>query len=229
MAIVVVCPSCHARFQVSEKFAGQKGPCPKCKGVINIPKLDEEVKIHAPEEFGSGGKDAKGRPVLKPIERAETKVNPVVTAIVLCAIVLAFGVAFMMRGESQKELRESFIFLGVGAALIAPLVTLGGYTFLRNQELEPYRGGALAVRVAICSIVYTSLWGAMWAIKYFLIGSDGPLETWNYFVLAGPPAVIGALTALATLDLDFGSGFFHYALYLGTCVLLRLTADLPLL
>src|SRR5437773_10569668 len=83
MAIVVVCPTCHARFQVSEKFAGQKGPCPKCKNPINIPKLEDEVKIHAPEEFGAGGKDAKGRPVLKPIERVEAKVNPVVTVIVL--------------------------------------------------------------------------------------------------------------------------------------------------
>src|SRR6476661_3159539 len=30
MAIAVVCPSCHARFQVQDKFAGKEGPCPKC-------------------------------------------------------------------------------------------------------------------------------------------------------------------------------------------------------
>jgi predicted Zn finger-like uncharacterized protein len=225
MAIVVVCPSCHARFQVSEKFAGLKGPCPKCKNQINIPKLEDEVKIHAPEDFAAGGKDTKGRPVLKPIERVEAKVNPVVTVIVLAAIALSFGVAFMMRSQDFKD---SLVFLGVSAALVAPLVSLGGYTFLRNQELEPYTGGALAVRVLICSIVYAGLFGAMWALKHFLMG-EGPLEVWSYFVLFGPPAVIGSLTALGTLDLDFGSGFFHYALYLGTCILLRLTAGLSVM
>src|SRR5690242_13692422 len=57
--IAVVCPSCHARFQVSEKFAGKEGPCPKCKQKITVPALGEEVKIHGPEEY-EGAKDAKG-------------------------------------------------------------------------------------------------------------------------------------------------------------------------
>ena len=60
MPISVVCPSCKARFNVSEKFAGQKGPCPKCKQPIVIPAVQEEVKVHVPEQFQSGGKDSKG-------------------------------------------------------------------------------------------------------------------------------------------------------------------------
>ena len=50
MPIAVVCSSCKARFQVSEKFAGKQGPCPKCKSIITIPKVEEQVQIHAPEE-----------------------------------------------------------------------------------------------------------------------------------------------------------------------------------
>ena len=73
MAILVVCPTCKSRFQVSEKFAGKQGPCPKCKAVITIPRVEDEVKIHAPEEYAGGGsvaaKDASGRAVLKPISR----------------------------------------------------------------------------------------------------------------------------------------------------------------
>ncbi len=110
MAIVVVCPSCHARFQVSEKFAGKQGPCPKCKGLINIPALEDEVKIHAPEEFG-GSKDAKGRPVLKPIARVETKVQPVLLVGVLVAVLLAFAVAFVLR---SSDLKSSPIVLALG-------------------------------------------------------------------------------------------------------------------
>ena len=81
MPISVVCPSCKARFSVSEKFAGKKGPCPKCKTVITVPEaVAEEVKIHEPEQFASGGKDSKGRAVLKPILREETKLQPTVAA-----------------------------------------------------------------------------------------------------------------------------------------------------
>ena len=68
MPIKVICPGCTKRFTVSEKFAGQKGPCPHCKAEIKIPEVaEEEVVIHAPENFGP--KDAGGRAVLKPIER----------------------------------------------------------------------------------------------------------------------------------------------------------------
>jgi hypothetical protein len=223
MAIAVVCPSCHARFQVSEKFAGKEGPCPKCKQKISVPALADEVKIHGPEEY-EGAKDAKGRSVLKPIARVEAKVQPAMVAGVIGAIVLCFIVAFVLRGVKEKD---SFAILGLGAVILAPPLVYGGYSFLRNQELEPYRGMAVIVRVAICSAVYAALWGAIWALKHFLIGDASP-EIWQYFIVFGPPLGIGALAALATLDLDFGSGIFHYVLYLATCVLLRLAMKLPL-
>jgi len=223
MAIAVVCPSCHARFQVNDKFAGKEGPCPKCKAKITVPALADEVKIHGPEEY-EGAKDAKGRSVLKPIARVETKVQPAMVAGVIGAIVLAFVVAFVLRGVKEKD---SFLVLGLGAVILAPPLVFGGYSFLRNQELEPYRGTAIITRVAICSAVYAALWGAIWAIKHFL-APDGTPEIWQYFVILGPPVGVAALSALATLDLDFGSGVFHYVLYLGTCILLRLAAGMKL-
>jgi hypothetical protein len=223
MAITVLCPSCHARFSVHEKFAGKQGPCPKCKATITVPAAGDEVKVHAPEEYG-GAKDAKGRAVLKPLERAETKVQPAIVVGVAMAVVVAFLVAFVLRGSS--DLKSSVVILGLGALILAPPLVVSAYTFLRNQELEPYRGMALGARVAICSIVYAALWGAVWAIKHFMLKDADP-EIWQYFLLLAPPMAVGALTALATLDLDFGSGFFHYCMYMGTCVLLRVTMGLP--
>jgi len=226
MAIAVVCPSCHARFQVSEKYAGKEGPCPKCKTKITVPALADEVKIHAPDEY-QGAKDAKGQSVLKPIARVETKVQPAMVAGVIGAIVLAFFVAFVLRSSIDWKSTTGTIVLALGAVVLAPPLVLGGYSFLRNQELEPYRGTAVVARVAICSLVYAALWGAIWALKHFLSPDSSP-EIWQYLVIFAPPLGIGALTALATLDLDFGSGVFHYVLYLGTCILLRLTMKLPL-
>jgi hypothetical protein len=221
MAITVVCPGCHARFAVNEKFAGKQGPCPKCKGTINIPAADDEVKVHEPEQYG-GAKDAKGRAVLKPLERVEARLKPVVVVAVAMAVLLAFVVAFLLRGS---DLNSSPLILGLGALILAPPLVIAAYTFLRNQELEPYRGAALGIRVAICSVVYAALWGAVWAMKHFVFKDSSP-EIWQYFILLAPPVAVGALTALATLDLDFGSGFFHYCMYLGICVLLRATMGL---
>ncbi len=77
MPIPVVCPGCKVRFNVSEKFAGKKGPCPKCKVIITIPAAAQpEIKIHEPQEYASAGKDQQGRPISKPIPRKNSKSNP---------------------------------------------------------------------------------------------------------------------------------------------------------
>jgi cation transport ATPase len=214
---------------VNEKFAGKQGPCPKCKKTITIPKLDEQVVVHEPEAYG-GAKDAKGQSVLKPISREETKVKPAAVAGIVGAIVMAFIVAFVLR--KSPDVKSNPIVLGAAAVLLAPAMVVAGYSFLRNQELEPYRGGELMVRTAICAAVYAALWGGIWALKHFLVGDAGGTEAWNVLMViavVAPPVIIGALTALGTLDLDFGSGALHYVLYLGVCVLLRLTAGMKFL
>ena len=34
------------RYTVSEKFAGQQGPCPHCKAILTIPAKEDEVVVH---------------------------------------------------------------------------------------------------------------------------------------------------------------------------------------
>lgn len=46
MAIDVVCENCKTKFQVSNKYAGKEGPCPKCKNnivVSNLVKPDKPI------------------------------------------------------------------------------------------------------------------------------------------------------------------------------------------
>src|SRR5690242_8110423 len=95
MAIDVTCPACHTRFQVSEKFAGKSGPCPKCKKTIKVPELKEQVVIHAPEV--SGPVDSKGVAVLKPIARTEVRLSMPVIAGIVGSVLVVLITAFALR------------------------------------------------------------------------------------------------------------------------------------
>lgn len=218
MPISVVCPGCKKRFNVSDKFAGKKGPCPQCKAIITVPEKIEEVVIHAPEAFGP--KDSTGRAVLKPIARKETKVSLLLTAIVVVASLVVLVVAWVFRGQASLPL------LVIGALGLAPPLVWGGYAFLRDDELEPFRGRELWIRVAACSLAYAALWG----IVELITGYGLQLEQLDVVHLAFVVPVmlgIGAFAAYASLDFDFGMGALHCSLYLAVTVVLRLILGLP--
>lgn len=225
MPITVVCPGCHARFSASDKFAGKQGPCPKCKVLITIPAADAELKIHAP--IDDNPKDSKGRSILKPIAREETKATPLGVTLVIGAIVMSLVVAAALRiGFQGKVLPPAIV--AVGLLLISGPLAVAGYTFLRDAELEPYRGRSLLLRAGLCGLLYAALWGGLaLALAYMPPGAASGHYTWLY--LAPPFILLGGVTALATLDLDFGSGVMHYAFYVGCTLLLRWVAGMPAL
>ena len=97
MAISVVCPSCLKRFNVSDKFAGKSGPCPKCKATIQVPAA--EVKIHVPEQFATGGRTRTGKLATKPIAREEVKLHPL-TAAIIAALAILIVLAAWAGGRS---------------------------------------------------------------------------------------------------------------------------------
>jgi dienelactone hydrolase len=41
MPIKLICDHCRARFAVPDQWAGKKGRCPKCGGVIRVPEVDD--------------------------------------------------------------------------------------------------------------------------------------------------------------------------------------------
>ena len=224
MPIAVICPGCHKRFNVSDKFAGKKGPCPECKTVISIPDKSEEVVIHAPEQFGPKG--ASGEAVLKPIERQETKFTRTAVVGTVAFAILVPLIALLLRFTVNLEddtLRRSV--LGLGAFLIAPPIVLLGYTFLRDDELEPYAGQALWLRVAICSAVYAVTWG-LYLYVVTMLGFESAPELPHLVYLVPGLVVCGAIAALATLDLESILAAVHYCFYLGISVVLRLIMGL---
>lgn len=253
MAISVTCPSCKAKFSVSDKFAGKQGPCPKCKATITIPKPETkpaepgtakvgapagaaagkagaaaaaskpapapEVVIHEPEPVGPKG--VSGRSVTKPILRRETSFRwgP---ALLIAGVVLAtLAAARLLRPQLQQQ---EFLWLrGIGLLLVSPVIAVAGYSFLRDDELEPYRGRSLWLRAGLCGLVYMALWGV-----FLFVPADATAEVWGW-ILVGPPFfLVGAGAAFATLDLDFGNAFFHYCFYVLATLLLGAAAGLTM-
>lgn len=221
MSIAVICPGCKAQFRVSDKFAGKKGPCPKCKAEISIPK-PEEVKIHTPEEFSSGGKDAKGRLITKPIARTETKIRAVPLVGIIGGTIAVLVLAFLIGRTVDPSLLPPVC--AIGLAVVSPPLCIAAYSFLRNDDLEPYQGTALYIRTGICSLVYAGMWGV-----FYFVPNDWFAEPWNWLFIAPPFLAVGAIIALSCLDLDVINGFFHYCFYLLVTILLRALVGLPAL
>jgi hypothetical protein len=215
MPIDVTCVKCHTRFQVSEKYAGKKGPCPKCKTIIQVPTAAEQVVVHAPEM--SGPKDSKGQSVLKPIARTETKLSRPMIIGICASIFVVLLLAFLLRvafpgGSLPLPL------LILGAVLLAPPLSYAAYHFLRNDELAPFTWQELTLRLIAPSLVYPAIWGLYWfIIAYLDLPTDGLLLIGAIPIVV----VIGAFTAQASLDLEFGAAAFHYTTYLAVTILLR--------
>ncbi len=225
MAIDVTCPGCKTRFQVSEKFAGKQGPCPKCKFVIKIPELKDQVVIHAPEV--SGPKDSTGQLVLKPILRKETRLTAVQIVAIVGAVVVVLLVALFLRIRFEGKVPDHEFPLGIligGSIVLAPLLAFAGYTFLRDNELEPYRGMELILRLIPCTLVYPGLWGLVWLVFGYL---EITPQLWHFGVAIPVLVAIGAFAAHLSLDLEPAQAAFHCGMYLTATVMLRLIVGLP--
>jgi hypothetical protein len=230
MPIQVTCPNpkCLTRFNVADKFAGQKGPCPKCKTVITIPKKEEEVVIHAPEHSEAGAVGAGGRHALKTYKRKDTKFQPLVFTGVVGFVLVALLVALVLRSTGDVETWM----LAAGAVILGPPLAWAGYPFLRDPELEGYQGTSLVIRSLACGLVYALLWGVYVFVGSQLWGADAMtkgLEVYQLVIMVAAVLGIGTFAAYVSLDLEPGSAFFHAAMYFAVTVVLRLVAGLPAL
>ena len=115
-------------------------------------------------------------------------------------------------------------FIAAGLVILSPALAVAAYTFLRDDELEPYRGRALVVRAALCGLAYALLWAAYIPLPMYGIVTGEP---WQWLFVAPAFVAVGAAAAWATLDLDFGSAAMHYAFYLVVTIVLRAAVGLP--
>ncbi|QDS98535.1 hypothetical protein [Adhaeretor mobilis] len=229
MPINVICPKCHTRFKVGDQHAGKTGACPKCKGPIEIPAAGDEVIIHAPE-LEAGAKDSKGRSVLKPIARTETKLGMNMLVVIIGTVVMTLAIALLARFSDLGEM--TIYVLTAGAILLGPPIAYAGYSFLKDDELGSYEGSALYIRCLSCGLVYALLWGVFIFVGGQIFDEDSwqtGLEMVPLVGLTVPIMLMGTFAAFVCFDLEPFSAFFHYALYIVATALLRLIMGLTLL
>ncbi|MCC9600196.1 hypothetical protein LOC67_06460 [Stieleria sp. JC731] len=236
MPIQVTCRHCLKRFQVSDKFAGKTGPCPSCKKPIEIPSLDEQVVIHAPQD--DSPKDSKGQSVLKPIQRKETDVTRMGLLITIGAIVAVFGLALVFRfthpegvGTDGSPTDGVPLFARLlGLLLLAPPLIWAGYSFLYDQDREPYVGPELRNRVLICSGIFPVLWCVYAFVPSYVLELEHINQmSWAVFgVTLCIMIALGALASAATFELEYFSGVIHAGLYFICIVLLAFVSGVTL-
>ncbi|QDU98158.1 hypothetical protein [Lignipirellula cremea] len=221
MPIQVICSGCHARFKVSDQFAGKKGPCPKCKAVIQIPEKMEEVKVHAPETFGPKG--TTGKAVLQPIFREDVSISiPLLVGIGIGSLAVLIGAFVLRQGLEPGVAPPTWLtgLMAIGAVLLAPPAVYAGYAALRDPELGAHSGRSLWMRIGICSLLYAGIWGAFALLKWYLF-NNADLTTYQLLFVAPPFVLLGGGAALVTLDFDYLIGLVHFGFYLLITVLLR--------
>ncbi len=223
MPISVTCPGCLTRFTVSDKYAGKKGPCPKCKKDLIVPDKSQEVVIHAPE---IGPKDSKGVSVLKPLKRAEFKLSTRELIVAAVLAVLALGTAIFARiGFSEPP----WMLLAFGVLSLSFPLAWVGYSFFHDDELEEYSGKERSTRVGICALVFSLTWGVYWFLAYYMGNKTmADVESIPFAIFLGVMFVVGTLGSLIAMDLAIGQALLHYAMYFVITFLLAWIAGVQL-
>ena len=226
MPIQVTCRNCLKRFQVSDKFAGKTGPCPSCKKPIQIPAADEEVVIHAPRD--DSPKDSTGQSVLKPIVRKETDVTRRGLFVTVGAVIAVFAMAIFFRLSDESG--APFWAQLVGLIALAPPLVWSGYSFLYDQEREPYYGQELWTRVLICSGIFVVLWCVYGFVPTYLSDLNEAAEMSYTMFGCSLCAMIalGALASAGTFEIEYVSGVIHAGLYFIAIVLLAFASGMTL-
>ena len=214
MAIDVICPGCHKRFQVSDQFAGKKGPCPGCQTIIEIPKLEDVVVVHERETTKTGAPTK-----LNSIRRQGTTVSKLELVISLTAVLLGLATAIVGRFTiAEDAVAPELLISGIAGSMLGIGTSLLGYIVLRNSELEIVNDRKTILKASGIGILYAVLW------RLQIIITDSALTMDDGIILPGVIVLALALTAIASfipmilLEFEFAQGLVHTSLFIASLV-----------
>lgn len=215
MAITVICPGCMTRFQVDDRFAGKKGPCPKCGHIIEIPK--ENLVIHAPEDITSAvpGKPGTRRGEnVRPILQSRFIFTKLQIFLGLIGIAIVIGIAFYLAPWPSGN-AKNIIGLAGTFLLGIPLVAFGYMMVRENDDLEIFLGNELYKRAFLTACCF----GVTWLLLEWLVSYLDPGTMVIIYIV--PLAILATLGAMVVFDTEFGKALLIYCIFAACMIGLR--------
>ncbi len=215
MPIHVICSGCHKRFTAPDRFAGKRGPCPHCKTIILVPLPQDQVVIQEPEE--AQAQRLAGRSIFKPLRRESQGFSRLQMVMVGVGILFVLLLAILIRGIVDQPEDFPKVILIVGTMVVAYPVSIGGYLFLRDEEMGSFDRRAMLIRTGICAIAYCLTWGIYAFLTGFIDMPDNPMMYAGIGVVC---LLLGGIAPWAALDFDYTNGLLHCGFYIVVCVAL---------
>ena len=212
MSLHVICPGCLKGFQVGVRFAGMKGPCPKCGTIIEIPK--ESVKIRGADD--TRPEQGKKRNPIHVIPRFDLEFDSVRARYSVLGVLGILLLTFLLGCLPMNDILRSF--LGTfGLCLITFPLVLFGYQTLRDREqMFAFTGKELFFRAGIVAAGYVILWVIF---EYYLVAAKADVfVSWFYFAAF---AGLATLLVVPILALRAQNAFLHYCLFGFSVILCR--------
>lgn len=210
MAIDVICPGCHKRFQVSDDFAGKKGPCPACKTTIEIPKLEDVVVIHERETTASGA-PAK----LESIQRKQSTVGK--SELFLAIGALLAGLIITLVGRIQlPEVDPNPLFITkiLAGGLLGISSSLLGHIVLRGQDDGSIYDRKALLKGTVIGLVYALIWRIQVLISDGFLVQDGNVILPAVIILSIAFMVVTTFIPMFVFDFEYQQGLTHVALFI---------------
>ena len=217
MAIDIICPGCHKRFQVSDQFAGQKGPCPGCKTIIQIPKLEDVVVVHERETTSSGA-PAK----LNSIRRQHTTAGKSELLCASGALLAGLLSTVLVRFLSETEPNPGFFTTLLIGSLLGSSTSLLGHIVLRGQDNGSNYGRKTIVRACLVGVIYTVIWRLLVLLSDGLLVEDGSVILPAVIILAIALTAISTFLPMFVFDFEYQQGLVHVALFISSLAIYSL-------
>lgn len=218
MPIDVICPGCHKRFQVSEKFAGKKGPCPGCNTVIEIPKLEDVVVVHERETTKTGA-PAK----INSIQRQKTTVSKFELIFGLSTLVLGFIITAAVRMALPEPSSTQLFFMAILAGgLLGIGTSLLGYIVFRSQDTAIDNGRKTLIKVCLVGLAYVFIWRLLALITTGVLTQDGDVILPGVIILAIAFAAMASFLPMALFEFEYIQGLIHVVLFVASLAIYSL-------
>ncbi|MCL2006313.1 MAG: hypothetical protein FWG73_09175 [Planctomycetaceae bacterium] len=201
------------RFQVSPRFAGLKGPCPNCGGMIEIPNAAVNIQDTDAAKIKAKGEE---RILTHPIERLGLDFEPIYVKYSILGVFGVLLLAFLIGCIPMYDTVRSLAGV-LGLCLVAFPLTLFGYHILRDREqIFAFSGEELYRQAAIVAAGYGILWLVM---EFFLTAmqANAMISCVYIAVFAG----LASFLAYWQLELQNRDAFLHFCIFGISVILLR--------